>query len=63
MQTRRDFLKLLGAVSMGFAGLDKAFAAEQQDRWIVGYGPLFNQGLLELPKGFSYKVIAEKAVL
>lgn len=60
MQTRRDFLKLLGAVSMGFAGLDKAFAAEQQDRWITGYGPLFNQGLLELPKGFSYKVIAEK---
>lgn len=58
--TRRSFLKAMGAVSLGFSGL-QAFANQlDRDLLIDGYGKLYNQGILKLPKGFSFKIIAEK---
>lgn len=58
--TRRNFLKMLGAVSLGFSGL-QTFAQElKNDLLIKGYGPLEDKGILKLPKGFSFKIIAEK---
>lgn len=60
--TRRDFLKLSGAVSLGFLGLNKfAYAASHFSSNEVGYGPLVKdpQGMLNLPKGFSYKIISK----
>lgn len=66
-QTRRNFLKLSGIVSLGFLGLDRfsthaatgEFPAMYAD---PGYGPLLRNadGLLDLPKGFSCKIISRK---
>lgn len=65
--TRRSFLKMLGAVSLGFSGLEtfaNNFTGELENSTsnllIEGYGKLFTDGILQLPKGFSYKIIAEK---
>ncbi|BDS13909.1 alkaline phosphatase PhoX [Aureispira anguillae] len=58
--TRRHFLKMMGAVSLGFSGL-QTFAHElKHDLLIDGYGQLEEQGILKLPKGFSFKIIAKK---
>jgi secreted PhoX family phosphatase len=66
--SRRDFLKLSSVVGLGFLGLhhfvanpllaQEAAAADQP----FGYGPLVPdpQGVLELPRGFSYKIISRK---
>ena len=62
---RREFMKTAGAVALGFAGLHQflnvwdsgeAFAATS------GYGELVPDpdGLLNLPKGFSYRIISKK---
>ncbi len=62
---RRDFMKTAGAVALGFAGLHQfldvwesgeAYAATS------GYGDLIPDpdGLLSLPKGFSYRIISQK---
>jgi secreted PhoX family phosphatase len=59
MTTRRNFLKMMGAVSLGFSGL-QSFAQSNTRTRTVGFGPLQPQGILELPKGFAYKIIAEK---
>lgn len=60
MVARRAFLRQLGAVSLGFAGLS-AFAqqAKGASLWEPPY-PLYPDGLLELPKGFQYTIIAER---
>ena len=60
--TRRDFLKLSSAISLGFFGLNKfAYATSGVLAPEVGYGPLVQdpKGILNLPKGFSYKVISK----
>jgi uncharacterized protein len=64
MQTsRRDFIKLMSAVSLGFSGL-RAFANTGSGNILnndFGFGPLKDfDPVLRLPEGFSYKVIAKK---
>lgn len=63
---RRKFLKASSAVSLGFLGLQsfvtqQALASESPTHIAAaGFGPLRKdpQGILNLPKGFSYKVIS-----
>lgn len=58
--TRRQFLKSAAAISLGFAGLHRhiAWAApiNPEDR----FGPLITdpEGILDLPEGFSYRIIS-----
>ncbi len=65
--SRRDFLKLSSIASLGFMGLHQfvsnplmagSFAKSKN----VGYGPLLPdpKQILNLPKGFSYKIISQK---
>lgn len=61
-QNRRSFIKSAGLVSLGFLGLtqyvnSKSFLTPAANN--AGYGPLVPdpEGILNLPKGFSYKVI------
>ena len=59
---RRDFIKWMGAISIGFSGL-QTFAKGSSDFMSssIGYGPLKDvDKLLKLPAGFSYKIIAKK---
>jgi secreted PhoX family phosphatase len=66
--SRRDFLKITGIASLGFMGLQHFVsnplyaAASLGHTDNIGYGPLLPdpQGLLSLPKGFSYKIISKK---
>ena len=61
--SRRDFMKTAGAVALGFSGLNRFLidwesgVAEATAR---GYGELLRdpEGLLNLPKGFSYQIIS-----
>ncbi len=57
--TRRDFLKNASIVSLGFLGLHRMIETQAWAASTVGYGPLQPdpQGILSLPKGFSYRVI------
>ncbi len=65
---RRQFIKTCSAVSMGFWGLSQVACSSpsQLNRQNIeamqasGYGPLITDpdGLLDLPKGFSYKIIS-----
>ncbi|MCA9244504.1 MAG: DUF839 domain-containing protein [Phycisphaerales bacterium] len=64
--TRRDFLRAAVAVSVGFRGLKELVAGDDpmsdSPVWTVpGFGPLKadTAGLLDLPDGFSYRVISE----
>lgn len=61
--SRREFLKMMGAVSLGFSGLQSFANNLKSDLLIEGYGDLETQGILKLPKGFSYKIIAEKGTM
>ncbi len=67
--SRRFFLKAAGLVSIGFLGLDRyaSFADSRQDLFTSdpGFGPLLNtpEGILDLPKGFSCKVISRQGDL
>ncbi len=63
---RRHFIKQTGLVALGFAGL-RSYSLFASDRialtpTIAGYGPLKPdpEGILELPEGFSYQVIAKE---
>jgi len=63
MTSRRNFIKVGGIATLGFMGLDRliqspAHAASLKQA--TGYGPLIKdpQGILNLPKGFSYKIIS-----
>lgn len=61
--SRRHFLQMAGAVSVGFGTLrylpSLALAAEKAR---AGYGPLVPdpRGLLDLPRGFSYRVVSRQ---
>lgn len=73
MKTRRDFLKTAGFVSAGFLGLQKlslahgtatgkgtSVSTQLPMKQVSGYGPLVADSakIFDLPKGFSYQVIA-----
>jgi len=60
MQSRRNFLKAASAISVGFGGLGKLCASSDPSASADVYGPLRRdpKGLLDLPKGFSYKIIS-----
>ena len=65
MVSRRDFLQSSVAVAVGFVGLRSAChleAADSKSRQAVGYGPLKTdpQKLLDLPEGFSYRIISRR---
>ncbi|CAN5868009.1 PhoX family phosphatase [soil metagenome] len=64
--SRRDFLKTSSLASLGFLGLHQfvsspLFAQGANDQ-PFGYGSLLADpaGIMELPKGFSYKIISRK---
>lgn len=57
---RRDFLKILTSVSLGFTGLEAFATGLGQQQLVYGFGPLHKDGILKLPKGFQFKIIAQK---
>ncbi|MFP4090415.1 MAG: alkaline phosphatase PhoX [Cyclobacteriaceae bacterium] len=62
---RRNFLKSAGIVSLGFLGLNnylQACTAMKPTSNNAGYGSLLPdpEGILNLPKGFSYKIISRQ---
>ncbi|MEL6252130.1 MAG: alkaline phosphatase PhoX [Bacteroidota bacterium] len=68
--SRRQFLKYAGLVSLGFSGL-QSFACNTQMAIATpepfrkrGYGPLHNDrdGIMNLPKRFTYKIISEQGM-
>lgn len=63
MDTRRQFLRNSTVIAIGFGGLQTLSARlEQKDSLRTeGYGPLLpdKAKVLELPKGFSYKIISK----
>jgi secreted PhoX family phosphatase len=64
LTSRRDFIKWMGAVSLGFGGL-KTFAnnlTHVVPEDLKDSLTLFDN-LLKLPEGFSYKIIAQKSDL
>ena len=67
MHSRRGFIKQSGIISLGFLGLQQ-FACnrvESKEQIQIGYGDLFKdvEGVLNLPKGFSYKIISKQGNL
>lgn len=68
-QNRREFLQSAAAVGLGFLGLRRlltaapAYAMTVDDKpTVMGFGPLHDDPnkLLDLPQGFSYKVISSR---
>ena len=63
MSDRRDFLKQ-GLLAGSFLGLQRALGAQvrPEGRLCRGYGPLVKDaaGILDLPEGFSYRVISRR---
>jgi secreted PhoX family phosphatase len=66
MQNRREFLKTSLAVSVGFLGLQQFVNAQLRPHMTpkldYGYGALVPDPhkIMDLPKGFSYKIISRK---
>lgn len=66
MQSRRNFIKASGIATLGFMGLDRWIQAPLHAAPLkaeaLGYGPLQKdpQGILNLPKGFTYKILSRK---
>lgn len=60
MRSRRSFIKVSGLATLGFMGLNRWIQASPKLN-DAGYGPLIKdpQGILNLPKGFSYKVLSK----
>jgi secreted PhoX family phosphatase len=63
--TRRHFLRMGTVVSLGFVGLQRltgrsSFSASESSARIDKFGPLLRDpnGVIDLPKGFSYQVIS-----
>lgn len=64
--TRRHFLKTAGAIALGFTGLQRFLSSNDFESVYAsqkikpGFGPLIKdpKGILDLPKGFSYKIIS-----
>lgn len=66
MRSRRDFIKASGIATLGFMGLHQwltsPLEAAPLKRAAAGYGPLLPdpQGIINLPKGFAYKIISRR---
>lgn len=66
MRSRRDFIKVSGVATLGFMGLHQWITtpaeAAMRKSAAVGYGPLLpdSQGIINLPKGFTYKIISRQ---
>ncbi|RAW00324.1 alkaline phosphatase PhoX [Pseudochryseolinea flava] len=64
MQSRRRFIKNSGIATLGFLGLQQwAYGLHAETPAAdVGYGPLLQdpKGIIDLPKGFSYKIISKQ---
>lgn len=65
MRSRRNFIKIGGIATLGFMGLSRWLQTPVEAaplKPVTGYGPLVNDpnGILNLPKGFSYKIISRK---
>ncbi|MDN3670299.1 DUF839 domain-containing protein [Echinicola jeungdonensis] len=63
--SRRQFLINSGVATLGFMGLNQflnPLAEAHEINGCLGYGPLQNddKGILNLPKGFEYKIISKK---
>jgi secreted PhoX family phosphatase len=67
--SRRNFMKTLGAVSLGFSGLQSFAktglfeATSVPHQLLKGYGKLVDKGILKLPASFSYQIIAERGTM
>ena len=67
MVNRRHFLKQFGAFSLAFSGFGQALGKAANLNNLIeqtnaqGYGPLLKDpnGILDLPKGFSYTIFSE----
>ena len=67
MVNRRHFIKQFGAFSIAFTGFGRALANTSTINQLVdqnnnkGYGPLIKDpnGILDLPKGFSYTMFSQ----
>lgn len=65
MTSRRKFLKASGIATLGFMGLHQWLQTPLQAGTLqpaAGYGPLIQdpKGILNLPKGFSYRIISRQ---
>ena len=65
MRSRRNFIKASGIATLGFMGLHQwmRMPVEAATRGkAAGYGPLLQDphGILNLPRGFSYKILSRK---
>lgn len=64
MRSRRDFVKISAMATLGFMGLSRWIQtpAHASSPAGAGYGPLVKdpKGILNLPKGFSYRIISKK---
>lgn len=66
MSSRRNFIKVTGIATLGFMGLNQWLQspvhAATRDVAEAGYGPLVSdpKGIINLPKGFSYRIISTK---
>lgn len=65
MTSRRKFLKASGIATLGFMGLHQWLQTPLQAGTLqpaAGYGPLLQdpKGILNLPKGFSYRIISRQ---
>lgn len=60
--TRRQFIKQASFLSLGFMGLGRLNAIGNSNPGAFAYGPLIKDrnGIFDLPKGFSYRVISVK---
>lgn len=63
--SRRNFIKSSGIATLGFMGLYQfvnPLMSKGASIHATGYGPLLKDpdGILNLPKGFSYKIISER---
>ncbi len=63
--SRRNFIKNAGIVSLGFVGLNQFISTGCSTISVPGYGVLLppSEGILSLPKGFSSTVISRKGDL
>lgn len=66
MRSRRNFIKMSGMATLGFMGLHQWVNARTGTSTDIsngaGYGPLVAdpKGILNLPKGFTYKILSTK---
>jgi hypothetical protein len=66
MRSRRNFIKVTGVATLGFMGLDQWIKSPARAATLsetgAGYGPLLPDpaGIMNLPKGFSYKILSKK---